>query len=35
MSAARWSRTSGWGSAALVSAALWVIIFATAWWVLA
>jgi hypothetical protein len=32
MSAARWSRTAGWGSAALVSAALWLVVAGVVWW---
>jgi hypothetical protein len=30
---ARWSRTSGWGCAALVSAAVWLVVAGLAWWV--
>jgi hypothetical protein len=33
MSAARRSRTIGWGVAALVSAALWLLVAGLAWWV--
>lgn len=32
MSAHRWSRTTGWGCAALVSAALWLVALWGAWW---
>jgi hypothetical protein len=32
MSAARWSRTTGYGCAALVSAVLWLVIAGLAWW---
>ncbi len=34
MSARPWSRTRGWGCAALVSAALWALAVAGAWWLL-
>ena len=32
MSTATWPRTLGWGAAALVSAALWLLIAGVAWW---
>jgi hypothetical protein len=34
MRAARWSRTAGWGCAALVAAAVWVLVAGLAWWAL-
>lgn len=34
MGAARWSRTAGWGCAALVSGALWLLAAGAAWWLL-